>query len=170
MGADLAGQRQLLLGDVQGDHPGRAQGAKDLDADVAEAAHPEDDGGAAGDQLGQRALDRVVGRQPGVGQRHIPDGVKVAERDEVTPVVHQQVLGDRAGSAEAGREDAEPGCAQAVVLLALGALGAEPAAPRAVHGDRVTQLPSGDAGPEGGHGARALVARVSQSVPDSIAA
>ncbi len=83
MRADGAGEGQLLLGDVEGDDPGRGHGPQQLDGDVAEPARADDDGGAAGDELRQGPLDGVVRGEARVRERRGPHGVEVAERDEV---------------------------------------------------------------------------------------
>ena len=90
---DLARERELVLADVERDDLGRRQGPEHLDREVAEAAHADDDRGRARDELGQRRLDRVVRREPGVGQGDILDRVEVAERDEVPRARDEHVLG-----------------------------------------------------------------------------
>ena len=66
VGAQLAGQLELGVVDVDGDH-GAADQAGVLDGEVAEPADAEDRDSFAGLDVGD--LDRLVGRDAGAGQR-----------------------------------------------------------------------------------------------------
>src|ERR1700722_6286831 len=68
-GAELLRQFQRVGAAVDDDDPGRRQRRQALDADVAEPARPDDHRGGAGVQQRQRLADRVVGGDPGVGER-----------------------------------------------------------------------------------------------------
>ncbi len=56
---------------------------EDLDRHVPETAGADDERRRAGDELVERPLDRVVRREPRVGQRRGVDRVEVGERHEV---------------------------------------------------------------------------------------
>ena len=80
MCSDLASEGELVIADVESDHLGRRKGPEDLDRKMAKAAHADDDGGGAWDELDQGWLDCVVGRQSGVGQWDATDWIEVAQR------------------------------------------------------------------------------------------
>ena len=63
MGTDLTGECELLLVDVVRDDRGR-QGPEDPYREMAQAAYADHHGGRAGDELGQRRLDRGYGVSP----------------------------------------------------------------------------------------------------------
>lgn len=125
---------------------------------MAEAAGADDHGRRTGDQLRQRSLDRVVRVRPAVGQRGGGDRVQAIERYEVARVVDEQVLGDGARPAEPRWPDAQGVRPQAVILLALRALGAGAATPGPVHRDRVALAYTADARTQRGDRADTLVA------------
>src|SRR5690606_11892776 len=135
--ADLSGELELVLRQVERDDPGRRDRAQHLDPDVTEPARADHDRGRAGAEHGRRGLDRVVRGQARVGERDVLHGVEVAEREQEAWVAHDHVVGHRAGRTEAGRGDPELGGTAAVVLLAARALGAPSATLRSVDGDRV---------------------------------
>src|SRR6202035_2466105 len=60
-GAEVFGQLEGVGVAVDDDDPGRRQRRQALDADVAEAARPDDHGGGAGIQQRERVAARVVG-------------------------------------------------------------------------------------------------------------
>ncbi len=138
--ADLAGEGELVLAEVDRDDRDLRDGPQDLHADVSEAADADHDSRRTGVQLLLRRNDRVVRRESGVRQRHRLDRIEVAERNEVARVIDDHVLGHRAGAAETGRGDAHLGGMGAVVLRTLRARVAATAAPRAVDGVRGTDL------------------------------
>src|SRR6187431_704498 len=113
---------------------------------MAEPTGPDDHRSGAREQLRLRGANRVIGRESGIRQRHGLDRIEVAERDEMAGVVDDQVFGHRAGGAQTWRGDAELGSAGAVVLSALRAGSALPAAPRSVDGVRAADLDALDAG------------------------
>lgn len=150
MRPDLLRERQLLLGDVDGDDPGCGEVAQQLDTHMPEPAGPDDDGGGAADQLRQRRLDRVIGSQSGVGKCYRSYRIEVTERHQVPGVVDEQVLGHRTVGAESGRGDGLFGRVEAVVLLTLRAAVAGAAAPRPVHRHRCSLGHRLHAGPDRG--------------------
>lgn len=112
---------------------------------------------APGTSFGRERLIAWYGVRPAVGEGHGLDRVEVSERHQVARVVDDHVLGHGAGRAESRRVDAELLGAQAVVLLALGALDARAAAPGAVDRDRVADGESVDPVAECGDGPDPLV-------------
>ena len=138
MRTDLLGEVELLLRDVEGDDPRGGEVPQHLDGDVPQAARADHDGGRAAEKLAQRRLDRVVGREAGVGEGHRGDGIEVADGNEVPRVVDDDVLGHGAVVSQAGRRDLQVGCPRAVVLEALRTEVAHSATPRPVDGDRRT--------------------------------
>ena len=107
---DVERERELGGVDIRGDHPGRGQRAQDLHGHVTEAADADDHRARARDELVERELDRVVGRQRGVGQRRRVAGIEIPERHEQPWVGDEHVLGHAAVAAEAtaGRARAAP--------------------------------------------------------------
>jgi hypothetical protein len=67
--AELLGELERLGVAVDHDDVRRGQGGQALDADVAEAAGSDDHGGGAGVEQRQRLAHRVIGGDPGVGER-----------------------------------------------------------------------------------------------------
>ncbi len=100
----------------------------------------------------------MVGREAGVGERPRLHRVEVSEGHQMARVVDDHVLGHGTGRAQSGRVDAELLGAQAVVLLALGALDARTAAPGAVDRDGLAGREPADTVAECGDGADSLVA------------
>ena len=103
---------------------------------MAQATGADHDRGRAGHEQRQRALDRVVRREAGVGERRGLDRVEVAERHEVAGVGHQHVLRPcrRRCRGRRPRRRARPGARSSSRSPARS--GGTPAAPRAVDGDR----------------------------------
>jgi len=83
MGPHVTGTRQLqqfheITALVHDDHLGGRQCREELHRHVPGAAGADDDRRRAGDQRGQRPLDRVVRREAGVGQGAALTGSKSA--------------------------------------------------------------------------------------------
>ena len=133
---------------------------------MAEAAGADHDGGGAGQQERQRALDRVVRREPGVGERRGVDRVEVVERHEVARARHEQQRRHAAVAAEAGADAPSSGGALAVVLHALRQRWQRPHPHGAVDRDRLPDLEAGDAGADGVDPAGVLVAERERRLND----
>ena len=159
VGADGGRQGQLLLGHVQGHDPGGRERPQELDRQVTQSARADDDRDRSRAQLRQGALDRVVRREAGVGERDGRDRVEVADGDQVARGVDDHEVREGARGTETGRADAQVRGARAVVLLALRAHQAGAAAPRAVDDDVRAHLDAFGARPELDDAAGALVAQ-----------
>ena len=90
----------------------------------------------------ERELDRVVGRQRGVGQRRRVARIEIPERHEQPRVGDEHVLGHAAVAAEAAAGRAELRRALAQGLQPGPARAAAPAAPRPVDRDGLADLPA----------------------------
>ena len=99
----------------------------------------------------------MVGREPGIGQRRRLDRVKAAERDQQPGCRDEHERGESAVAPEPAAERPDLGCVLAEVLLRQPTGTAAAAAPRPVHGDRVTDLEALYAGAERLHPAGVLV-------------
>ena len=69
VGTQPAGEVESLGACIEGDHAGAAQRLQDLDAEVAETAHAEHDGGGPGMDDRQKLFDGVIRGDAGVGER-----------------------------------------------------------------------------------------------------
>ena len=124
---------------------------------MTQTADADDDGGRAGHELAQAGLDRVVRRQPGIGEGGGLGRCEPAQRHEVTGVVDEHELGHRARCAQARRSDLAFDRDLAVLLGARRAGVASPATPGPVDRHLVPDLDAGDRRPHGLHHAHALV-------------
>ena len=102
VGADRRGVLQLALVEVDGHDAHAGEHLEELDGHVPETAGADDHGPAAGTDLVDRALDRVVRREAGVGQRHGHHRVEVADRHEVARAVDDEEVGHRPGAPRPG--------------------------------------------------------------------
>src|SRR4051794_34287886 len=152
-GARLGGRRR----GVDRDDATGGERTQERDGDVAEPADADDDDARTGTQ-GQRAPDRVVGRQPGVGEGRGPDGIDVAEGDQVARRRDDHVLGEPAVPAEARAAPADGLGSLAEVLLPQAAAPAATAAPGAVDDHGLADVDAVGARPERRDDARHLVA------------
>src|SRR6185312_15203202 len=141
VGAEVARELEGLLVRVDDDDLGRRVGLEALDADVAEAARPDDDALRAGAEDRDRLLDGVDRRQAGVG-----------ERGDVHRVERRVELHDRARAREqilreaAVAVDARERAVLAVHVVAPAAGATEAARDERVHDHRVADRHVRDAG------------------------
>ncbi len=91
---------ELLGGDVDRHHRGCCDGPQRLHRQVAEAADADHDCHAAGCQKVLRALDGVIGGDPGVGQGRGQGRVEAAQRHQVADAVDDVVLRHAAVAAD----------------------------------------------------------------------
>jgi hypothetical protein len=142
---------------VRGDDPRAGQRRQDLHRGLTQPTEPDDQRRpAAPGQVGQRELDRVVRREPGIGQGSRIDRVGVAQRDEV-PRGHGNVLRHAPVAADAAGEVGHGRHVLAVRVLPARARRAAAAPDRAVDQERVALREAADAGPELLHPARGFV-------------
>ena len=144
------------LAAVDGDDARRAERLQELDGDVAEAADADHDRARPRPQQVQRAADRVVRSQAGVGQRRRGHRVEPVERHGEARGGHDHVLREPAVAAEPGAARRPPAVAQVLGPDAAGA--AAPASPRPVDEDRLAELEAVGSRAERGDGAGDLVA------------
>ena len=140
VGADLAGQRERLLGRVDDDDLGRGHRLEALDPDVAEPAGADHDRLGARLQHRDRLLDGVDRGQAGVGQRGDVLGLKGIDLDHRARARLQQ-LGEAAVTVDPGKRAVE-----AVHVVADPAGPAEAAGDERVHDHRVADFDVGHAG------------------------
>ena len=138
---ELLGQLQRLGVAVDHDDPGGGERGQALDADVAEPAGADHDGGGAGVEVGDHLADRVVRRDPGVGQG----------RDVLGPGLGVELHAGAGGGLEVLRHPAvravQPGedRLHAVHVVAGAARVAQPAGRRRVQDHGVADGDVGDA-------------------------
>ena len=158
MRADGAGELELGRIDIGRDHARGRDRAQQLDRHVAEAADADHDRAAARDELVERELDRVIRGERRVRERGGVARVEVAERHEQPRVGDQHVLRHAAVAAEAAARGAQLRRPLAQGLEGQAAGTAAAASPRAVDGDRLTDLEALDARSDGLDPAGVLVA------------
>ena len=157
VGAAAGGHVEPLVTAVHGDDPRRADRLQDLDGDVPESAGSDHDRARPRSEQVASAADRVVGREPGIGQRRGGDGVEPIELDEEARRGDDHVLRQAAVATESGAASGQSGRAQ--VLRTDAARAAAAAPPRAVDQDGLARLGARGSRTERGHGAGDLVSQ-----------
>jgi hypothetical protein len=155
MGTVLLGERELVLADVQCDHPGRRELTEKLNGDVPKATGTDDHRGRSTDQSRQDALDGLVRREGRVGEGGGADWVEVLDGHEVAGAVDDHVLRHRTVRPQTRRDHP----VQAQVLAAVGTHLAHAAPPAAIHDDRLSDLHATGALPQRLDDAGRLVAQ-----------
>ena len=147
VGAHLGGQSQGLRLGVDGDDGCWAQRPEELQSDVAETADTDDQRSASGPERIERAPNRPVRRDGGVGEWGREGRRQVAERHELTDPIDQHERRHPAIHAESPTRTGHLGLAIAEVLVAGLAMIAEAAAQGAEDGYRFTDFDTACAGP-----------------------
>ncbi len=134
---------------------------------MTQAADADHRARRAGPQERARAIDRVVGRDAGIGQRCRIDRIEIAERNEILACRYQQILGHAAIGTETAA--AQGALVHAVVLFTREAHATPSAAPRAVDRDALADLDAARAAPSASTRSGVLVAEREGRLEEAVA-